>query len=58
MEELTFAQKLNILLNEIPNEDPIDYFKYMYKTINVGTVRAAVESATNVLNKEKKTKGC
>ena len=58
MEELTFAQKLNILLNEIPNEDPIDYFKYMYKTINVGTVRAAVESATNVLNKEKKNKGC
>lgn len=58
MEELTFAQKLNILLNEIPNEDPIDHFKYMYKTINVGTVRAAVESATNVLNKEKKTKGC
>ena len=58
MEELTFAQKLNILLNEIPNEDPIDYFKYMYKTINVGTVRAAVESATNMLNKEKKTKGC
>lgn len=55
--KLTFAQLLQSKLNEIPNEDPMGYIKYMYSTVHPGMIQLAFKDAKSVLAKENKKNG-
>ena len=54
---LSFSQLLQAKLREIPNEDPVKYFKYMYSTIHPGMVSLAVKDAKRALVRENKKSG-
>lgn len=54
---LSFGQILQAKLHEIPNEDPIKYFKHMYSTIHPGMISLAVKDAKHALTRESKKNG-
>ena len=54
---LSFGQLLQAKLHEIPNEDPIKYFQYMYSTIHPGMISLAVKDAKRALVRENKKSG-
>lgn len=52
--QLTFAELLQQSLLTIPNEDPVEYFNNMYKSINPALVQEAVRNARAEVAKESK----
>lgn len=54
---LSFGQLLQAKLHEVPNEDPVKYFSFMYKTIHPGMVSLAVKDAKRALVREGKKTG-
>ncbi len=57
MESLTLEQQLSSALSTVPNEDPVEYFNQMYKSISPVMIREAVKVAKNELAKENKKNG-
>lgn len=57
MTELTLEQRLSCAIMSVPNEDPIQYFNSMYKTISPVMVQEAVRVAKKELQKENKKNG-
>lgn len=57
METLTIEQQLSSILSTVPNEDPVEYFNQMYKSISPVMIREAVRVAKSELNKENKKNG-
>lgn len=55
--KLTFAQMLQAKLHEIPNEDPMQYIKHMYSTINPGMIQLALKDSKTAIAKEAKKGG-
>lgn len=57
MESLTLEQQLSSALSTIPNEDPVEYFNQMYKSISPVMIKEAVKVAKNEIAKENKKNG-
>lgn len=57
MNELSIEQKLMQIISSVPNEDPVEYFNSMYKTISPVLVQEAVRTAKRELQKENKKNG-
>lgn len=57
MTDLSIEQKLMQAIASVPNEDPIQYFNSMYKTISPVLVRESVRMAKRELQKENKKNG-
>ena len=57
MTELSIEQKLTQAVLTVPNEDPIQYFNSMYKSISPVLVQEAVRTAKRELHKENKKNG-
>ena len=53
----TIEQQLSAAIHSVPNEDPIQYFNSMYKTISPIMIQEAVRVAKKELQKENKKNG-
>ena len=57
MTDLSIEQRLSMAIMSVPNEDPIQYFNSMYKTISPVMVQESVRVAKAELQKENKKNG-
>lgn len=55
--QLPFAQIIQAKLQEVPNEDPVKYMEYMYKTVHPGAVNVAINEGKRALIRENKKNG-